>query len=120
MIPLQQSARRAREREAEYRVTAADSRRAAAEAKLQGELAGAHAAFAAGRDTLRLIAGSLLPQALATRDATRAAFAAGRVDFDTLIEADRQLIDIRSEEHTSELQSPLNLAELEKLAGEVK
>src|SRR5574338_114653 len=120
MIPLQQTARRAREREAEYLVTAADARRAAIEAKLQGDLASAHAAFAAGRDTLRLIFGSLLPQALATRDATRAAFASGRVDLDTMIEADRQLIDIRMRLLDAEVDTRMALAELEKLAGEVK
>jgi outer membrane protein, heavy metal efflux system len=119
-IPLQQSARRAKEREAESMVTAADARRAAAEAKLQGELTTAHAAFAAGRDTLRLLSGSLLPQALATRDATRAAFANGRVDFDTVIEADRQLIDIRMKALEAEVDTRMALAELEKLAGDVQ
>ena len=120
MIPLQQSARRAREREAEYMVTAADARRAAAEARHLGELASAHAAFTAGRDTLQLLSGSLLPQARATLDATRAAFSAGRVDFDTMIEAERQLIDIRLRLVDAEVDTRMALAELEKLAGDVK
>jgi cobalt-zinc-cadmium efflux system outer membrane protein len=120
MIPLQQSARRAKEREAEHMVTAADARRAAAEARLQGELASAHAAYAAGRNTLRLLSGSLLPQAQATLEATRAAFANGRVDFDTMIEADRQLIDIRMRALEAEADTRMALAELEKLAGEMQ
>jgi len=117
-IPLQQSAKRAKEREAEYMLTAADARRAAAEARHLNELASASAAFTAGRDSLRLISGSLLPQAVATRDATRAAFAGGRADFDALIEADRQLIEIRMKALETEVDTRMALAELEKLAGE--
>ncbi|MCL4183423.1 MAG: TolC family protein [Burkholderiaceae bacterium] len=119
MIPLQQSARSAREREAERMLSAADARRAAAEARLQGELGSAHAAYAAGRETLRLLRGSLLPQAEATRDATRTAFASGRVDFDSVLEAERQLIDIRMRMLDTEVQTRLALAELEKLAGDL-
>lgn len=118
MIPLQQSARRAREREAEAMVTAADARRAAAEARHLNELTAAHAAFVAGRDSLRLLAGSLLPQARAILEATRAAFASGRVDFDSMLEAERQLIDIRMKALETEVDTRMALAELEKLAGE--
>ena len=120
MIPLQQSARRAREREAEALVTAADARRAAEEAKHLNELAAAHAAFVAGRDSLRMLSGSLLPQAQATLDATRAAFSSGRVDFDTMIEAERQLIEIRMKALEAEVDTRMALAELEKLAGEMQ
>lgn len=120
MIPLQQSARRAKEREAAYMLSAADARRAAAEARLQGELGRAHAEFSAGRETLQLLRASLLPQAAATRDAARSAFANGRADFDTVLEAERQLIDIHLQTLTTEVDTRLALAELEKLAGELK
>lgn len=120
MIPLQQSARRSREREAEYMVSAADARRAATDARLQGELGSAHAAFAAGRETLRLLRGTLMAQAAATRDAARSAFANARVDFDTVLEAERQLIDIRMQALDTEVNTHLALAELEKLAGDVQ
>lgn len=119
MIPLQQSVRRAREREAEVMLGAAEARREAAEARLQGELGGAHAAFAAGRDSLRLLRTTLLPQAEATRDATRSAFANGRADFDSLLEAERQLIDTRLAILQTELDTRLALAELEQLAGKL-
>lgn len=120
MIPLQQSARRSREREAEYMVSAADARRAATDARLQGELGSAHAAFTAGRETLRLLRGTLMAQASATRDAARSAFANARVDFDTVLEAERQLIDIRMQALDTEVKTHLALAELEKLAGDVQ
>ncbi|MCK9262017.1 MAG: TolC family protein [Azoarcus sp.] len=119
MIPLQQSARRAREREATYMLTAADARREAVEAKLQGELGGAHAAYSAGHDSLRLLRGTLLPQAEATRDASRSAFAAGSVDFDTVLEAERQLVDTRLALLQADLDTRLALTELEKIAGEL-
>ncbi|MCK0506494.1 TolC family protein [Aromatoleum anaerobium] len=118
MIPLQQSARRAREREAALMVTAADQRRAAAEARLLGELGSAYAAFTSGHETLQLLRGTLTPQAEATRDATRAAFSTGRVDFDTVLEAERQLVDTRMALLQADVDTRLALAEIEKLAGE--
>lgn len=120
MIPLQQSVRRAREREAEVMVGAAEARREAAQARLQGELGGAHATYAAGRESLQLLRTALLPQAEATRDATRSALASGRVDFDSLLEAERQLIDTRLALLQTELDTHLALAELEKLAGKLQ
>ncbi len=120
MIPLQQSARRAREREAVLMVSAADAKRAAAESRLLGELGTAYAAFASGRETLQLLQGTLRPQAEATRDATRAAFSTGRVDFDAVLEAERQLVDTRMATLTAEVETRLALAEIEKLAGEMQ
>ncbi|MCK0511619.1 TolC family protein [Aromatoleum buckelii] len=118
MIPLQQSARRAREREAALMVTAADARRAAAESALLGELGSAYAAFTSGHETLQLLRGTLTPQAEATRDATRAAFSTGRVDFDTVLEAERQLVDTRMALLQADVETRMALAEIEKLAGE--
>lgn len=119
MIPLQQSARRAREREATLMVAAADAKRAAAESKLLGELGSAYATYASGRETLQLLRGTLMPQAEATRDATRTAFATGRVDFDTVLEAERQLVDTRMAMLQADVDARMALAELEKLAGDM-
>ncbi len=118
MIPLQQSARRGREREAERMVEAADARRAAAEARLLGDLGRAHAQYRAGRETLRLLRGVLLPQAEATRDATRAAFETARVDFDSVLEAERELIDTWFTLLEADVETRLALFEIEKLVGE--
>ena len=76
--------------------------------------------FSSGRDSLRLLEHTLLPQALATRDASRAALASGSVDFDSVIEAERQLIDVRMKALQTELDTPLALSEIERLAGEAK
>ncbi len=120
MIPLQQSSRRAREREAEYLLMAAEARREDARVRASGELGGAASMYARGRETLRLLDHTLLPQAQATRDASRAALASGTVDFDSVIEAERQLIDIRMRRLQTELETRLALAEIKKLTGEFK
>lgn len=120
MIPLQQASRRAREREAEYMTTAAEARRADAEARATGELGRVWSMFTSSRDSLRLLERTLLPQALATRDAARAALASGTVDFDTVIEAERQLIDIRTRAVQAELEARLALVEIERVTGVAK
>lgn len=120
MIPLQQSSRRAREREAEYMLMAAEARREDARARASGELGSAWSMYTQGRETLRLLEHTLLPQAEATRDASRAALASGSVDFDSVIEAERQLIDIRTQGLQAELETRLALAEIKKLTGEFK
>ncbi|ENO98247.1 outer membrane efflux protein [Thauera phenylacetica B4P] len=120
MIPLQQSSRRAREREAEYMLMAAEARREDARARATGELGIAWSMYAQGRETLRLLEHALLPQAQATRDASQAALSSGTVDFDSVIEAERQLIDIRTQRLKTELDTRLALTEIKKLTGDLK
>ncbi|NMG45316.1 TolC family protein [Aromatoleum toluvorans] len=118
MIPLQQSARRAREREATQMLAAADARREATASRLAGELGSAWSTFTSAQETRRLIRGTLLPQAQATRDASRAAFETGRVDFDAVLEAERQLVDTRTSLLQAEIEARTALFEIEKLVGE--
>lgn len=118
MIPLQQAPRRAREREAERMLAAADARRAATLSRLDGEIGAALATFTTNRDTVNLIDGTLLPQTRATRDAARAGFEAGRLEFDAVLEAERQLVSVRSERLRADIEARMALYELEKLVGE--
>lgn len=120
MIPLQQSSRRAKERESEYMLMAATARREDAKARASGEFGNAWAIYAQGRETLRLLDHTLLPQAQATRDASRAALTTGEVDFDSVIEAELQLIDIRTRRLKAELDTRLALTEIKKLTGDLK
>lgn len=117
-IPLQQGVRRSRERESERMIDAAAARRAAAEAQLLAEIGSAHSGFVGGRNTLSLIRGTLLPQATATRDAARAGFETGRVDFDAVLESERQLVDTRLALLQAEVETRMAIFELEKLVGE--
>jgi len=89
-------------------------------ASLEGELGRAHAAYLAGRESLNLLMASLLPQATATRDAARNAFANNRVDFDTVLEAEEQLIATRIQILETEVATRLALVELEKIVGELQ
>jgi len=120
MIPLRQSSRRAKEREAEYLLIAAEARRDDAKARASGELGTAWSIYAQGRETLRLLRHTLLPQAQATRDASQAALSSGTVDFDSVIEAERQLIDIRIQGLQAELATRLALTEIKKLTGDLQ
>ena len=119
-IPLQQSSRRAKEREAEQMLLAAEARREDARSRAAGELGTAWSMYAQGSETLRLLENTLLPQAQASRDASRAALASGAVDFDNVIEAERQLIDIRGQRLKVEVEARLALIEIKKLTGELK
>ncbi len=85
-----------------------------------GRLGAAWAAYTGGRDGLRLLRDSLVPQAAATRDAARSALAGGQVDFDSVLEAERQLIAVREQVLQAEIEARLALSEIEKLSGEIK
>jgi outer membrane protein TolC len=116
-IPLQQSARRAQERAAVADEQAAEARVAAAEARLLGRLGEAWAGFESSRDKARLLRDTLLPQADATLDAARAGYATGQVNFNTVIEAQRQILRTRLALLDAQADAALRLAELELLAG---
>lgn len=120
MIPLQRPSRRAKEREAAQLQAAAEARYEDARVQAAAELDTALSQYKQGRDTLRLFDNSLIPQAQATRDSSRAALASGRVDFDNVIESERQLIDIRERRLRAEVETRLSLIEIRKLTGELK
>ncbi len=90
-IPLQQDARRAQEQEAESMVSAAKSRAEALSNQLLGELAGNLAAFDGARRTAALVETQLLPQSELSLRSALAAYESGKVDFATLLDAQRQI-----------------------------
>ncbi len=116
-IPLQQSSRRAQEREAERKLDAAQTRVLAAETRLAGRLGETLAAFEASRDKARLLKGTLLPQATATFKAAQSGYESGRVNFNTLLDAERQVLRARLALLDADVESAVRLAELEFLAG---
>lgn len=117
-IPLQQSSRRAQEREAERRLDAAQTRVLAAETRLAGRLGETLAAFEASRDKARLLKNTLLPQARATFEAAQSGYESGRVNFNTLIDAERQILRARLALLDADVETAVRLAELEFLTGE--
>ncbi len=116
-IPLQQSSRRAQEREAERRLESARERVSAAESRLNGQLGITLAALEASLDKARLLRETLLPQARATLDAAQAGYESGRVNFNTLIDAERQILRTRLALLDAEVDASVRHAALEKLLG---
>jgi len=117
-IPLQQSTRRAQEQESEAMLQAAKSRREAAANQMLAELAEQLSAIAAARKTEALAADTLLPQAELTYRAALAGYETGKVDFATLLEAQRQIRQAKQNRIKARAEARIRLAEVERLLGE--
>ena len=90
-IPLQQSSRRAMERESESMLSAARARREATANDVLSQLAENLSGIEAARRTELLATTSLLPQAELSFNSALAAYENGKVDFATLLEAQQQI-----------------------------
>ncbi|MEN9395589.1 MAG: hypothetical protein RLZ81_119 [Pseudomonadota bacterium] len=117
-IPLQQSTRRAQERESEAMLSAAMARREALANLVQSELSENLAAIEVARRNEALVASSLLPQAELTLQSALAAYENGKVDFATLLDAQRQIRQAKQSRIKTQLEAHLRLIEVERLLGE--
>lgn len=117
-IPLQQDARRAQESESEAMVGAARARTQAVANQLLGELAENLAAVEAARRSDTLIATQLLPQSELSLRSALAAYENGKVDFATLLDAQRQIRKARQDRLKVQVEAQLRLAEIERILGE--
>ncbi len=117
-IPLQQQTRRAQEREAETMLTAARSRKEAALNQLLGDLAENVSGLDAARRVEMLTGTSLLPQVEATFQAALSGYQTGKVDFATLLDAQRQILKAKLDVLNAQAEAQVRLAEIEKLLGE--
>ena len=117
-IPLQQSSRRAMEREAEAMLSAARSRKEAAANQVLAELAQNLVAIEAARRTEALAMRSQLPQAQLTFSSALASYENGKLDFATLLDAQRQIRQAKQSQIKAQLEAQMRLAEIEKLLGE--
>ena len=117
-IPLQQESRRSQEQEAEAMVSAARSRSDALSYQLLGELSGQLAAFDAARRTEALIKAQLLPQSELSLQSALAAYESGKVDFATLLDAQRQIRKARQDLLKAEVDAQMRLADIERILGE--
>jgi outer membrane protein, heavy metal efflux system len=117
-IPLQQSSRRAQERESESMLNAARSRKEATTNQVSAELAEALAGIEAALRTENLLTNSLLPQAELTFKAALAGYETGKVDFATLLDAQRQIRQARQNQLKAQVDAQMRLAEIERLLGE--
>ena len=117
-IPLQQSTRRAQERESEAMLAAARSRKEASANQVLAELAENLAGIDAARRIGQLATTSLLPQADLTFSAALVSYENGKVDFATLLDAQRQIRQAKQNQLKAQFEAQMRLAEIEKLLGE--
>ena len=117
-IPLQQSSRRAQEREAEAMLSAAKTRKEAASNMVLSDLSGSIAALEAARRVENLSSNSLLPQAELTFKAAMVGYQNGKVDFATLMDAQRQIRMARQNQIKAQAEAQSRLADIERLIGD--
>jgi cobalt-zinc-cadmium efflux system outer membrane protein len=117
-IPLQQGTRRAQEREAQAMLEAAQSRRAAVSNQVASDLSENLAGLQSAQRTEQLLKTSLLPQAELTFQAALAGYENGKLDFATLLDAQRQIRQSRLGQLKAQVDAQMRLAEIEKLLGE--
>ena len=117
-IPLQQGSRRAQEREAEAMLAAARARSEAMANQVLGELAENLSGIEAARRGEELASGSLLPQAELTFRSALASYENGKVDFATLLDAQRQIRQARQTQLKAQAEAQARLAEIERIIGE--
>lgn len=117
-LPLQQGTRRSQERESERMLEAAAARREALGHRLHGELSAALSELEAARQTEQISRSRLLPQAELTFKSALAAYETGKVDFATLLDAQRQIRNARLALLRAQASQQMRLADIERLLGE--
>jgi len=117
-IPLQQGTRRAQERESEAMLAAARSRREATANQVLADLAENVSALDAARRTAALVTGSLLPQSELGFKSALAGYENNKVDFATLLDAQRQIRQAKQSLIRAQAEGQVRLAEIERILGE--
>jgi len=117
-IPFQQASRRAQERESEAMLSAARSRKDAASNQALADLSENLSGIEEARRTEILTGNSLLPQAELTFNSALASYENGKVDFATLLDAQRQIRQAKQNQIKAQAEAQMRLAEIEKLLGE--
>ena len=117
-LPLQQGTRRSQERESERMLEAAAARKEALGHRLQGDLNAALSNLEGARTTEQITSTRLLPQAELTFKSALAGYENGKVDFATLLDAQRQIRNARLALLRAQASQQIRLAEIERLLGE--
>lgn len=117
-IPLQQESRRSQEREVEKMLDAARARKEATANQLLADLTENISGIDAARRQEQLAQTSLLPQAELTFKAALAGYENGKVDFATLLDAQRQIRKAKQDVIKTQAEQQVRLADIERLIGE--
>jgi outer membrane protein TolC len=97
---------------------AAQARKQATAHQVASDLAENLSAIDAAQRTEQLILRSLLPQTELTFQSAMAAYENGKLDFATLLDAQRQVRQAKQSQLKAQLDAQMRWAELEKLLGE--
>jgi cobalt-zinc-cadmium efflux system outer membrane protein len=117
-IPWQQGSRRAQEHEADSMLAASIARKQALLNQMLADLSESVSGLETAQHTESLTATQLLPQAELTYQSALAGYETGKVDFATLLDAQRQILKARQQQLKAQLEAQLRLAEIERLLGE--
>ncbi|MDD5384467.1 MAG: TolC family protein [Gallionella sp.] len=117
-IPLQQEARRSQERESEAMLAATKARKEATANRILSALTENLSGIDAAQRTELLSSSGLLPQAKVTFESALIGYQTGKVDFATLLDAVRQILNARRETLKAQTDAQMRLAEIERLLGE--
>lgn len=117
-IPLQWSSRRAQERESEAMLAAARARKDATTWQLLAELHENLGSLESARRSELLASNQLLPQAKTAFRAALAGYENGKVDFATLLDAQRQIRQAKRRQLQAQTEAQMRLADIERLLGE--
>lgn len=117
-IPIRFESRRAQESEAGAMLAAARERQQAITNQVTGELQENLAAFEAAVKQERLIADTLLPQAELTFRSAFAGYENGKVDFATLLDAQRAIWRGRQDKLKAQVEQELRISDIERMVGE--
>ena len=117
-IPLQQDSRRAQERESEAMLAAARSRQEVVMNQVLADLYANVAGFESARRSLALTTESLLPQSELTFRSALAGYQTGKVDFATLLDAQRQIRQSKLNQIKAGVEAQKRLTEIERIVGE--
>ena len=116
-VPLQWGLREAQTREAGAQVGAARARLEAREQQIRGDLVDIVAGAEGSRRTTDLIRRQLLPQAEALVRSGTAAYSLGKVDLETVLQAQHDLVGFRLQLLSAEFDGQRQLAMIERLIG---
>lgn len=117
-LPLQRAARRNQEQEAGAMLAAAQQREQAVANQVLSELQEAAAGFESVRRQEQLLKSTLVPQAGATLDSALASYQTGKVDFATLLDAQRGIRKARLDQLKAHAELEIRRSEIERLLGE--
>ena len=99
-------------------LSAARSRREAVANQILADLSENVAGLDAAKRSLTLIADSLLPQSELTFRSALAGYESGKVDFATLLDAQKQIRQAKLSQVKTGLSAQMRLADIERILGE--